>query len=83
MRYKEEDSRIRDQHMQNCVCVTGMGNSGKGNKKFLVPQWGLGRQGALEVGKGEGPVWVTDVLVCCIQEIALNPILPGETLKVL
>ena len=44
MRYKEEDSRIRDQHMQNCVCVTGMGNSGKGNKKFLVPQWGLGRQ---------------------------------------
>lgn len=83
MRYKEEDLRTRDQHMQSCVCVTGMGNSGKGNQKFLVPQWGLSRQGVLEVGKEEGQVWVMDVLVCYIQEIALNLILPGETLKVL
>ena len=82
MRYKGEDLRTRDQHMQSWVCVTGMGNSGKGNQKFLVPQWGLSRQGALEVGK-EGQVWVMDVLICYIQEIALNLILPGETLNVL
>ena len=69
--------------MQSCVCMTGMGNSGKGNQKFLVPQWGLGRHRPLEVGKEEGQVWVIDVLVCSIQEIALNPILPRETLKVL
>lgn len=69
--------------MQSSGCMAGMGNSGKGNPKRPVPQWGLGRQGPQEVGKEESYVWIMGVLVSYIREIALNPIHPGETLKVL
>ena len=63
--------------------MTGLGKSGKGNPQRLVPQWGLGRQGPQEVGKDESYMWIMDVLVSYIWEIALNPIHPGETSKVL